>query len=198
MQKRYGLMRVLSVNVATARRVTIEGRTVLTAIGKRPVAGPVSVRPLGLEGDEQADLSVHGGLAKAVYAYPAEHFTFWQTVRAQARAALWDEPVAPGLLGENLTLEGLTEDRLWIGDRLVLPGCVLAVSEPRFPCFKFGAAMGFAQAVQLMAQSGYCGAYLGVLVPGRVSAGDPIVLEPGPREVNLRELFRARMARRRA
>lgn len=196
MQKRYGLMRVLNVNVAAARRVRIAGRAVLTEIGKQPVAGPVSVRPLGLEGDEQADLSVHGGLAKAVYAYPAEHFTFWQTVRAQARAALWDEPVAPGLMGENLTLEGITEDRLWIGDRLVLPGCVLAVSEPRFPCFKFNAAMGFAQAAKLMVQSGYCGAYLGVLVPGTVQAGDTARLEPGPREVNLRELFRARMARR--
>jgi MOSC domain-containing protein YiiM len=196
MQKEYGLMQVLSVNVATARQVSIDGRSVLTAIHKRPVTGTVSVRPLGLAGDEQADLSVHGGLAKAVYAYPAEHFTFWQTVRAQARAAPWDEPVAPGLMGENLTLQGLTEDRLWIGDRLRLPGCVLAVSEPRLPCFKFGAALGFAQAVELMAQSGFCGAYLGVVEPGTVSAGDPVVLEPGPREVNLRELFRARMGRR--
>lgn len=196
MQKRYGLMRVLSVNVATARRVTIDGRSVLTAIDKQPVAVPVSVRPLGLEGDEQADPSVHGGLAKAVYAYPAEHFTFWRTVRAQARAALWDEAVTPGLMGENLTLEGITEDQLWIGDRLVLPGCVLAVSEPRFPCFKFNAAMGFAQAAKLMVQSGYCGTYLGVVVPGTVQAGDAVRLEPGPREVNLRELFRARMAKR--
>lgn len=198
MQKRYESMRVLSVNVGSARRVLVGGRTVLSAIGKQPVAGPVSVRPLGLEGDEQADPSVHGGLSKAIYAYPAEHFTFWQTVRAQARVALWDEAVAPGLLGENLTVEGLTEDRLWIGDRLRLPGCVLAVSEPRFPCAKLGAAMGFAQAVKLMAQSGFCGAYLGVVEPGEVGAGDPIVLEPGPRELNLRELFRARMARRSA
>lgn len=198
MQKRYGLMRVLSVNVGAVRPLAIDGRTVLTAIGKQPVNGSVSVRPLGLEGDEQADPTVHGGLSKAVYAYPAEHFTFWQTVRAQARVAGWDEPVAPGRLGENLTLEGLTEDRLWIGDRLVLPGCVLAVSEPRFPCFKFNAAMGFAHAAKLMVQSGYCGSYLGVLEPGTVGAGDPVRLEPGPREVNLRELFKARMAKSRA
>jgi MOSC domain-containing protein YiiM len=118
-------------------------------------------------------------------------------VRAQARAASWDEPVPPGLLGENLTLDGLTEDRLWIGDRLRLPGCVLAVSEPRFPCDKLNAAMGFAQAARLMAQSGFCGAYLGVLEPGELRAGDAVVLEPGPREVNLRELFRARMSGRR-
>jgi MOSC domain-containing protein YiiM len=189
-------MRVLSVNLAKAQPVQIGQRRVLTAIGKRPADGPVSVRPLGLEGDEQADLSVHGGLSKAVYAYPAEHFTFWQTVRAQARVSLWDESVAPGLMGENLTLEGLTEDRLWIGDRLRLPDCVLAVSEPRYPCFKFDAALGFAQASRLMLQSGYCGAYLGVLEPGTVRAGDPIRLEPGPREVNLRALFKARTAAR--
>lgn len=195
MQKRYELMRVLSVNVGAARQVAIDGRMVLTAIGKQPATGSVSVRPLGLEGDEQADPSVHGGIAKAVYAYPAEHLTFWQTVCAQAGVAGWDEGVAPGRVGENLTLEGVTEDRLWIGDRLVLPGCVLAVSEPRFPCFKFNAAMGFAQAAKLMVQSGYCGSYLGVLEPGRVSAGDPVRLEPGPREVNLRELFKARMAK---
>ena len=191
------MMRVLSVNVGTAAPLRIGGRDLLSAIGKRPVEGGVDVRPLGLAGDEQADPSVHGGLAKAVYAYPSEHFGFWRTVRAQARAAPWDADVAPGLLGENLTLAGLTEDRLWIGDRLRLPGCVLAVSEPRFPCFKFNAAMGFAQAAKLMGQSGYCGVYLGVLEPGSVRAGDPIQLEPGPREVNLRELFRARMASRR-
>ena len=197
MQNRNELMRVMSVNLGMARAVRIGGRDVLSAIGKRPVDDAVAVQPLGLAGDEQADLSVHGGLAKAVYAYPSEHFSFWQTVRAQARAALWDEPVLPGLLGENLTIKGLTEERLWIGDRLRLPGCVLAVSEPRFPCFKFNAALGFAQAAKLMAQSGYCGAYLGVLEPGTVRAGDAIVLEPGAREVNLRELFRARMAQRR-
>lgn len=189
-------MRVVSVNRAAARRWRIQGRDVLSAIGKQPVDGPVAIGPLGLAGDEQADPSVHGGLAKAVYAYPSEHFGFWQTVRAQARAAPWEAPVPPGLLGENLTLAGLTEDRLWIGDRLRLPGCVLAVSEPRSPCFKFNAAMGFAQAAKLMAQSGFCGSYLAVIEPGAVRAGDAIVLEPGPREVNLRELFRARMAGR--
>ena len=188
-------MRVLSVNRAAAREVLIDGRRVMSAIGKRAVVGPVAVGPLGLEGDEQADPTVHGGLTKAVYAYPKEHFAFWQTVRAQARAALWDEAIEPGLFGENLTVEGMAEDRLWIGDRLVLPGCVLAVSEPRFPCFKFNAAMGFRQAAQLMWQSGYCGSYLAVIETGTVCASDRVELLPGPREVNLRELFRARMPR---
>ncbi len=141
---------------------------------------------------------MHGGLAKAVYAYPQEHYAFWQTVRAQAGVAPWDEPLPPGSLGENLLLHGLLEDQLWIGDRLRIgdpasgAGCVLAVSEPRRPCFKFDAAMGFAQASRLMIQSGWCGAYLAVLEAGAVQAGDAVELVPGPREVNLRELFRKR------
>lgn len=191
------MLRILSVNTAAAEPRQIDGRSVRTAIGKRPVAGPVAVGPLGLAGDEQADATVHGGLHKAVYAYPALHYPFWQTVRAQARVTLFDEPVPHGLLGENLTVEGLDESRLWVGDRLVLPGCVLAVTEPRQPCFKFNAAMGFKQASKLMAQSGYCGAYLAVLTPGQVQAGDLVELQPGPREVNLRELFLAKMKRKR-
>jgi MOSC domain-containing protein YiiM len=185
-------VKVLSVNVATARELTVQGRTVLSAIDKRPVQGPVAVGLLGLAGDEQADPAVHGGVSKAVYAYPAMHYAFWQTVRAQARVAGWDAVLPPGSLGENLTIEGLDEDRLWIGDRLVAPHCVLAVSEPRFPCYKLDAALGFAHAAKLMSQSGYCGSYLGVIEPGRIEAGDALRLEPGPREVNLRELFKAR------
>lgn len=188
-------IRVESVNLARAREVVIESRTVLTAIGKRAVersAGPVRVDPIGLEGDEQADLSVHGGLAKAIYAYPREHYAFWQTVRAQARAAPWDEALEPGALGENVTLSGLLEDEMWIGDRLRLPGCVLAVSEPRLPCFKFNAAMGFAQASKLMVQSGFCGSFLAVVEPGSIAAGDEIELVAGPRDVCIRELFKAR------
>lgn len=185
-------MRVLQVCTGRANEVTIGPRRVLTAAAKRPREGAVEVHPLGLEGDEQADLTVHGGRSKAVYAYPSEHHPFWRTVRAQARVSPWDEPLAPGLFGENLLLEGVTEDGLWIGDRLQLPGCQLAVSEPRFPCFKFNAAMGFPQASKLMVQSGFCGAYLGVIEPGSVRAGDAIELLPGPREVNLRDLFKSR------
>lgn len=185
-------MRVLQVSVARAREVHIQGRKVLTAIAKQPVQGPVAVHALGLQGDEQADLSLHGGLSKAVYAYPSEHLALWRTLRAQAKVALWDEPLPPGLMGENLLLQGLVEETLWVGDRLRLPNCVLAVSEPRFPCFKFVAAMGFAQAAKMMVQSGTCGSYLAVIEPGTVQAGDTIELLPGPREVNIRELFRSR------
>ncbi len=190
------VLRVVSVNVALATPMLIDGQSVLTGIRKQALAAPVAVRPLGLEGDEQADLSVHGGLSKAVYAYPQEHYPFWQTVRAQARAAAPGAALAPGALGENLTISGLLEDQLWIGDRLRLPGCELAVSEPRYPCFKFNAVMGFNQAAKLMTQSGYCGSYLAVIQPGQVQAGDAFELIPGPREVNIRELFRARMGRK--
>lgn len=188
-------LKVLRVSTGRVRRAQINGRAVATATAKLPIVGPVAVAALGLAGDEQADLSVHGGRSKAVYAYPSEHLPFWQTVRAQAGVGLWDEVLAPGLLGENLLLQGLLEAEMFIGDRWLLPGCVLAVSEPRFPCFKFAAAMGFAQAGKLMAQSGYCGSYLTVIEPGTLQAGDPITLLPGPREVSISELFRSRVKR---
>lgn len=183
--------RVVSINVGAARPVLVRGRRVMTAIGKRPVES-ASVGALGLEGDEQADLSLHGGLSKAVYAYPIEHYRFWQTVRAQARVALWDEPLPPGSLGENLTLEGLLENRVWVGDALVFADCELIVSEPRYPCFKLHAALGFEQASQLMKSNAWCGFYLSVRRPGSIAAGESFEVVPGPREVGIEELFRSR------
>ena len=138
---------------------------------------------------------MHGGVGKAVYAYPSEHYAFWQTVRAQARVAPWDEVLPYGHLGENLTLAGLLESQVWIGDVLRFANCELAVSEPRFPCFKFNATMGFDQAGKLMAQSGWCGFYLATRVPGTLSAGESFEVIAGPREVGIDELFRARMSR---
>jgi MOSC domain-containing protein YiiM len=132
---------------------------------------------------------VHGGLAKAVYAYPEEHYAFWTTVRGQAKV---EGPLAAGAMGENLTLRGVLEKQLWLGDVLRFPDCELVVSEPRLPCFKFAAVMGFPQAVKLMAQSGYCGAYLAVKREGSLEAGEPFELVAGPREVSLVELFRSR------
>ena len=187
---------VLSVNVAPAAPLLVGGRRVASAIGKRAVEGDVAVRPLGLDGDEQADLTVHGGLSKAVYAYPSEHYAFWRTVRAQARVCLWDEPLPWGHVGENLTLAGLTKAEVYVGDVLRFPNCALAVSEPRFPCFKFDAVMGFAQAGRMMAQSAWCGFYLAVREAGTLRAGDSFEVRPGPREVGIVELFRARMGRR--
>ena len=187
--------RIVAVQRGLSAPLLAGGRSVASAIRKARVNGPVDVRPLGLDGDEQADPSVHGGLAKAVYAYAYEHYPFWRTVRAQARAAAWDAELPTGAMGENLTTQGVLEDDCWIGDRWVFAsGLELAVSQPRLPCFKFNAAMGFAQASSLMLQSGYCGCYLAVVCPGPVAEGDVFRVEPGPRQLSLRELFHARRA----
>ena len=188
---------ILSVSVSLAREIDVEGRGVLSGIAKRSVPGSVGVRALGLEGDEQADPSVHGGLSKAVYAYPIEHYPFWQTVRAQARVAAWNAPLPHGFLGENLTLAGLLESQAWVGDVLRFADCDLAISEPRFPCFKLDAVMGFNQATRLMVESGWCGFYLAVRTPGTLQAGERFTLVPGPREVGIAELFRSRTSRAR-
>ena len=192
-QAKIRCMHIVSVNLAASSPLLIDGRPVWSAIRKRPHTGPVAVQPLGLAGDEQADLSVHGGQSKALYAYPLQHYPFWQGVRAQAGVAPADEALPHGFLGENLTIEGLDEAQMWIGDRWRLPGCLLAVSEPRYPCLKFNAVMGFKQAGKMMAQSGWCGSYLAVVAAGQVQAGDTIEVLPGPREVSIRELFLARM-----
>ncbi len=185
-------IRVLGVQTGLARPLLAGGQSVLSGIHKTAATGAVAVGPMGLSGDEQADLSVHGGLSKAIYAYPHEHYAFWRTVRAQAGAAQWDAPLAHGAMGENLTLEGVLESQLWVGDRLRLPDCVLVVSEPRFPCFKFNAHLGFKHAVKMMAQSAYCGCYFAVLEGGSVAAGEEGELESGPRDVGILELFKAR------
>ncbi|MBV8502121.1 MAG: MOSC domain-containing protein [Paucibacter sp.] len=185
-------MKLVSLNTALAATLLTNRGTVQSGIRKTPRQGPVAVQPLGLEGDEQADPSVHGGITKAVYAYPQEHYAFWQTVRAQAGAQTWGETLAPGALGENLTITGLIEAKAWIGDLLRFPDCELAVSEPRYPCFKFNAVMGFKQAAKMMVKSGWCGFYLAVRSPGTIEAGQSFELVPGPREVNIRELFYAK------
>jgi MOSC domain-containing protein YiiM len=187
--------RVVSVNVARASSVSIHGRRVVTAFAKRPVEGAQTVLPLGIEGDEQADPRFHGGPSKAVYAYPSEHYRFWQTVRAQAGVSLWDEPLPPGSLGENLTLAGVIETQLCVGDVLRFPGCALAVSEPRIPCSKLDAALGFKHACKLMTESAWCGWYLAVREPGTIAAGEPFDVVAGPRDISVWELFRARTGR---
>ncbi|MDO9199199.1 MOSC domain-containing protein [Rhodoferax sp.] len=184
---------LLSIQIAQARRVQINGRSILTAIHKLPVSGAVSVMPLGLAGDEQADLSVHGGLDKAVYAYPAEHYPFWREARAQAGLNDIDDALPFGSIGENLTLQGVLETDVWVGDVLRFSGCELRVTQPREPCYKFNAAMGYTGAVKAMAQSGCCGFYLAVDHPGPLSMGEAFELVPGPRRLRITEMFNAKM-----
>jgi len=186
---------LLSIQTGAARRVQISGRTVLTAINKQPVTGAVQVVPMGLLGDEQADPSVHGGLDKAVCAYPSEHYPFWQAARAQAGLTGIDDALPFGSVGENLSLQGVLESDVWVGDLLRFADCTLRVTLPREPCYKFNAAMGFAGAGKAMAQQGNCGFYLAVQQAGRLSAGESFELVPGPRRLRISEAFRAKMVK---
>ncbi|WP_237219147.1 MOSC domain-containing protein [Rhodoferax aquaticus] len=186
-------LRVLGVQRAIARKVQIAGRSILTAIHKTAVHEAVELRPLGLVGDEQADLSVHGGLDKAVYAYPSEHYSYWQQERHQAGLDGIDNDLPFGAMGENLTLQGLLETDVWVGDVLHFSACSLRVTAPREPCYKFNAAMGFSHAVKRMAQTGFCGFYLAVDRPGAIASGETFVLEPGPRRLSIPQRFEAKM-----
>ncbi len=171
----------------------INGRSVLTAIYKQPVSCVVAVRRLGLDGDEQADLSVHGGLDKAVYAYPSEHYAFWLQARADAGVSGIDAALPWGSMGENLTLSGLLEIDVWVGDVLRFANCVLRVTLPREPCYKFNAAMGFATAAKAMVQEGCCGFYLAVDEPGTLRAGETFELVAGRRGLGIPQAFNAKM-----
>ncbi len=199
-------MRILAVSTGPGAPLFVPapGNTrqqVMSGIRKSPVSTlddprRIALRTLGFEGDEQVDLTVHGGRDKAVYAYPIEHFPTWQTIREQATRLT--EPLPYGFMGENLTIEGLLETRVWIGDVLVIepaepsdaPLVRLRIDSPRQPCFKFNAVMGFNHASKMMVQSGFTGFYLEVLQTGTVAAGDAIRLVPGPREVSIEELHR--------
>ena len=143
---------LIFVNIAQTKPLLASGRKVLSAIGKRAVTGETPVMPMGLLGDEQADLSVHGGLDKAVYAYPVEHYAFWRAKRREFGVSMFDEDLPYGFMGENLTISGLLESDVFVGDELVFANCRLRVEAPREPCFKFAAVMGFAQSGKQMVQ----------------------------------------------
>ncbi len=162
-------MKLISVNVGLPREVTYKGKTVKTGIFKEPVAGRITVRTLNLDGDRQADLSVHGGPSKAVYAYPSEHYGYW-------RQELLGMDLPWGMFGENLTTEGLLEDRVNIGDRFRVGSAELMVTEPRLPCYKLGVKFRREDIVKRFLQSGRTGFYFAVLREGEVGAGDEIEL----------------------
>ena len=177
--------RVLSIQTGRVRPLMVAERKLMSAIGKIPVTGAALVGPLGLEGDEQSDLSVHGGLSKAIYALPSEHLAWWQAQRQTQGVTLFDEPLAPGYLGENLSLQGLLEDQVFIGDLLRFEQVVLRVTQPREPCGKFNAVMGYTHAAKDMVQSGRCGFYLAVDVGGTLRAGESFTVERGPQAVSI-------------
>lgn len=170
-----------------ARSVNVPDPSAVPPLRLAPAAGSVEVGPTGFADAGDAHARTH-----ALYAYPTVHHAFWQTVRAQARVTGADDPVVAGMFDEHLSLEGVQESQLWLGDVLRFPGCDLVVAGPRLPDARFDETLGFAHAAKMVRQSRWCGVWLGVLMPGRIAAGDAFELVPGPREVELLELFRAR------
>jgi MOSC domain-containing protein YiiM len=178
-------MRVVSVNIGLPRTVRWKGREVTTAIFKEPIEGRVPIRGLNLDGDRQADLTVHGGPAKAVYVYPLEHYAFW-------REELEDDELPFGAFGENLTVEGLPlENDAAIGDRFRVGSAELVVTQPRLPCYKLGLRFGREDMVKRFLASGRTGYYLAVELEGDVAAGDRVErLARHPAQISVEEITR--------
>jgi MOSC domain-containing protein YiiM len=158
-------MKLISVNVGLPREVTAQDGAVLTGIFKVALEGPVMLRTLNLDGDRQADLSVHGGASKSVYAYPLEHYEFW-------RSELPDTKLTYGMFGENFTTQGLLEDTVNIGDRFRIGKAEVMVTEPRMPCYKLGIRFGRPDMVKRFLASRRTGFYFAVQKEGEVQAGD--------------------------
>jgi MOSC domain-containing protein YiiM len=157
---------VVSLNVGVLEEIAWRDRVFRTASRKRPVGGRRRVGPLGVDGDTQGDRRVHGGVDKALYGYASEHHGFWSEVLGR--------PVVPGDFGENLTLAGLVEDDVHIGDRYRAGPVLLEVSEPRQPCSTFAAVHGRADLPKIFADAGWPGIYFRVLEEGVLGAGDPV------------------------
>jgi MOSC domain-containing protein YiiM len=168
-------MKLISINTGLPREVKWQGESVMTGIFKEPVEGSVMARTLNLDGDGQADLSVHGGVSKAVYAYPLEHYGFW-------RSELPGTELPYGMFGENFTTEGLLEEAVNIGDRFRIGEAVLMVTQPRMPCYKLGIKFGRMDMLKRLLVSRRTGFYFAVLQEGEVKAGDTI--EPLSRDGN--------------
>src|SRR5579863_4568929 len=157
-------MKLISLNVGRPRLVVYNGATINTGIFKHPVSGPVQLRRLNLDGDRQADLRVHGGPDKAVYAYPSEHYAWW-------RAQLDRVELPWGAFGENLTIEGLTENDVCVGDRFRAGTAEFVVTQPRMPCYKLGIRFGRTDVVEKFLASGRTGFYVSVVREGDVGPG---------------------------
>ena len=168
-------MRLLSVNAGQPRVVWWKGRMVSTSIFKQPITGRVRLGQMNLDGDRQADLSVHGGPLKAVYVYPSEHYEFW---RRELPGIAWQW----GMFGENFTTQGLREDAVRIGDRFRIGSAVVQVTQPRVPCFKLAAKFGRDDIIRRFLRSGRSGFYLAVVEEGEVGVGDEIQLLTQARE----------------
>ncbi len=177
-------MKLISLNVALPRLATWRTQTVDTGIFKQPVSGPVQLRTLNLDGDRQADLAVHGGPFKAVYAYPSEHYEFW-------RQELPGTVMPWGMFGENFSTEGLFESDLHIGDRLQIGSAMVIVRQPRIPCYKLGVKFRRTDILARFLRSGRSGFYFSVEQEGTVAAGDSFeFLSRAPEGITIAEMNR--------
>lgn len=185
-------MRIISISVGKITPLFgidhPDYRMVQSAIKKEPVstlhqAHEVTVKRIGIVGDEQSDFSVHGGLEKAVYAYPIEHYDFWNQLLARETKRM--DLIGPGFVGENLSVEGFNEQEVWVGDIWHIGSVELQVVKLREPCFKFNARMGYKGSAKAMVQSGKCGWYLQVNQAGQFKAGDTIQVTAGKRNINI-------------
>jgi MOSC domain-containing protein YiiM len=174
-------MKLVSVNVGLPREVDWHGKRIRTSIWKSPVEGLVRVGTLNLDGDQQSDLSVHGGADKAVYAYPSEHYSYWR-LEFPRMALPW------GAFGENFTTQGPLETGVHIGDRLRIGSAEFLVTQPRLPCYKLGMRFGSADMVKRFLQSGRTGFYLAVLREGHVAAGNAIESVAGENGVSVHDI----------
>lgn len=162
-------MKIISLNVGRPRIVMRDGQPVSTGIYKTPVAGRVMLRTLNLDGDRQADLTVHGGPEKAAYAYPSEHYAYW-------RDELLGTELPRGMFGENFTTEGLDESHVHVGDRFRVGAAEVTVTQPRMPCYKLGIRFGRSDILKRFLASGRTGLYFSVRREGEVGAGDEFEL----------------------
>ena len=179
-------MKLLSVNVSLPKEVTHNRKTYMTGIYKKPVDGRVMVRTLNIDGDRQANLTVHGGIHKAVYAYCFENYAYWER-------ELGRDDFDFGQFGENLTTEGMTDDKVHIGDVFRIGRALLEVTQPRNPCAKVVAKMAVKDFAKRFIDSGRCGFYLRVLEEGEIGAGDEIErVKRDPEGVSISDINRLR------
>ena len=177
-------MKVLSLNVGLPREVTWQGKRVTTGIFKEPIQGRVMMHTLNLDGDQQADLTVHGGVSKAVYAYPSEHYNYW-------RSELPGMDLSWGMFGENFTTEGFLEDAVYIGDRFRIGETEVMVTEPRMPCYKLGIKFGRADIIKRFLASRRTGFYFAVMRERMVGAGDDVeLIEREQQEISVADVTR--------
>jgi MOSC domain-containing protein YiiM len=182
-------MKVLSVNVGLPRKILFNGQIITTAIFKDPVKSPIILRKLNLDGDKQADLTVHGGLDKAVYSYPSEHYDYW-------RKQFPNTDLVWGMFGENFTTEGLFEDAVNVGDQFQIGSAKLVATQPRMPCYKLGVRFGRMDVIRRFMASGRPGIYFKVLTEGEVQRDDKIkIIRRDKNNVTVKDIVRLYIAR---